>query len=160
MLSPHVLPTRPQVRCVFELRSVFIGIVAALALSACGAAGTAATPSPSPDNPSTSPGRGFDVSVSEKDKSISLRVGQKLEAVLHANQGMTNWSGVRSSDPSILMSVVDPAATAVRGVTLAGFQAIAPGQVQITAVAGALCSPGQACPMYAMVLSIDVTVMP
>ena len=134
--------------------------MAALALSACGAAGTAATPSPSPDNPSTSPGRGFDVSVSEKDKSISIRVGQKLEAVLHANQGMTNWSGVRSSDASILKSIVDPGATAVRGVTLAGFQAIAPGQVQITAVAGALCSPGQACPMFAMVLSIDVTVMP
>jgi hypothetical protein len=148
------------VRCVFELRTVFIGLVAALALSACGAAGTGATPSPSPENPSTSPGPGFDVSVTEKDKAITIRVGQKLEAVLHASQGMTNWSGVRSSDPSILMSIVDPRATAVRGVTLAGFQAIAPGQVQITAVAGALCSPGQACPMYAIVLSIDVTVMP
>lgn len=158
MLSPPVLPRWHQVRCVFELKSVFIVIAAALALSACGAAGTAATPSPSPNNLSTSPGPGFDVSVTEKDKAITIRVGQKLEAVLHANQGMTNWSGVRSSDPSILMSIVDPGATAVRGVTLAGFQAIAPGEAQITAVAGALCSPGQACPMYAMVLSIDVIV--
>jgi hypothetical protein len=129
-----------------------------LALCACGAAGTGATPSPSPE--STGPGRGFDVSVTEKDKAISIRVGQKLEAVLHAYPGMTAWSGVRSSDPSILMPIVDTGATAVRGVTLAGFQAIAPGEVQITATAGAACSPGHPCPMYAVLLSIDVTVTP
>ncbi len=158
MLSPLVLPARHQVRCVLELRTIFIGIAAALTLGACGAAGTSVTPSPSPDNPSTSPGRGFDVAVTEKEKAISIRVGQRLEAVLHANPGMTAWSGVRSSDPSILMSVVDTGATAVRGVTLAGFQAVAPGEAQITAVAGALCSPGQACPMYAILLTIDVTV--
>ncbi|HEV2033634.1 MAG TPA: hypothetical protein VGU71_05470 [Candidatus Dormibacteraeota bacterium] len=98
--------------------------------------------------------------VSEKDHAISIRVGQKLEAVLHASPGMTDWSGVRSSDPSILKSIVDTGATSVRGVTLAGFQAIAPGHVQITAVAGALCSPGQACPMYAQLLTIEVTVTP
>jgi hypothetical protein len=137
-----------------------IGMAAALALCACGAVGAAAPPSPSPTNPSTGTGRGFDVSVTEKDKAISIRVGQKLEAVLHASSGMTDWSGVRSSDPSILMSIVDTGATSVRGVTLAGFQAIAPGQVQITAVAGALCSPGQACPMFAQLLTIEVTVTP
>lgn len=147
-------------RCILEVRTVLVSIAAALALCACGAAGTAATPSPSPDNPSTAPGHGFDVSVTENNKAISIRVGQRLEAVLHANPGMTAWSGVRSSDPSILMSVVDTGATAVRGVTLAGFQAIAPGQAQITAVAGASCSPGQACPMYAILLTIDVTVTP
>ena len=130
-----------------------------VALCACGAAGTAATPSPSPDT-STAPGRGFDVSVTEKDRSVSIRVGQTLEAVLHANTGMTDWNGVRSSDPSILVSIVDTGATAARGVTLAGFRAVAPGQVQITAVAGALCSPGHACPMYAIVLTIDVKVTP
>lgn len=139
---------------------VFVGIAAALALCACGAVGTGATPSPSPVDPSTGPGRGFDVSVTEKDRSISIRVGQKLEAVLHANAGMTPWSGVRSSDPSVLMSIVDTGATSVRGVTLAGFQAVAPGQAQITAAAGAACSPGQACPMYAVLLTIDVTVTP
>ena len=142
------------------MRTVFIGIAAALALCACGAAGTAATPNPSPADPSTGPGPGFDVSVTEKDKAISIGVGQKLEAVLHANPGMTAWSGVRSSDPSTLMSIVDTGATAVRGVTLAGFKALAPGHAQITAVAGAQCSPGQACPMYAILLTIDVTVTP
>jgi phage tail protein X len=143
-----------------KVRKTLIGLAAALALCACGAVGTAAPPSPSPSNPSTGTGRGFDVSVTEKDHSISIRVGQKLEAVLHANPGMSDWSGVRSSDPSILTSIVDTGATAVRGVTLAGFQAIAPGQAQITAVAGALCSPGQACPMFAQLLTIDVTVTP
>lgn len=147
-------------RCVLELRTISTGIAAALALCACGAVGTVAPPSPSPGGPSTSAGRGFDVSVTEKDYAISIRVGQKVEAVLPTNPGMTAWSGVRSSDPSILMSIVDTGATAVRGVTLAGFQAIAPGQVQITAYAGASCSPGYACPQYALLLSIEVTVTP
>ena len=53
-----------------------------------------------------------------------------------------------------------PAATAVRGVTLAAFQALAPGRADITATAGAACSPGQACPMYAMLYSVTVTVLP
>ena len=44
------------------------------------------------------------------------------------------------------------------GVTLASFKAVAPGQATITAVGGASCSPGQACPMYAVLYSIDVTV--
>jgi hypothetical protein len=130
-----------------------MGIAAALALCACGAVASGLGP-----GPSTGTGRGFDVSVTEKDHAISLRVGQKLEAVLHANPGMTAWSGVKSSDPSILVSIVDTGATAVRGVTLAGFQAVAPGQAQITAYAGMDCSPGQACPMFLLVLTINVTV--
>jgi hypothetical protein len=132
-----------------------IGIVAALALGACGAIGPAATPSPS-----TGTGRGFDVSVTEKDRAISLHVGQKLEAVLHASAGMAAWSEVKSSDPSVLMSIVDTGATSVRGVTLAGFQAVAAGQARITAQAGMDCSPGQACAMLLEVLAIDVTVTP
>jgi hypothetical protein len=137
------------------VRSLLIGIAAALALYACGAP----TPGIGPANPS-SPGRGFDVSITEKDRAVSLRVGQKLEAVLHANPGMTAWSAVKSSDPSILASIVDTGATAVRGVTLAGFQAVAPGHAQITAYAGKDCSPGQACAMFLLVLTIDVTVTP
>jgi hypothetical protein len=138
--------------------TAWIGAAAALALCACGAVGAGGAPSPNPSYPATTPGHGFDVLVTEKDKSITLKVGQKLEAVLHANAGMTSWSNVRSTDTAILTPVVDPAATAVRGVTLAGFQALASGHVQIEATAGADCSPGQACPMYAILLSIDVTV--
>jgi phage tail protein X len=139
------------------MRTVLIAVVAAMTLSSCGAVCACGTVYV-PPSPSSGPGLGFDVSVSEKDHSVSIRVGQKLEAVLHANPGMTAWSGVMSSDPSILMSVVDTGATAVRGVTLAGFQAMAPGNAKITATAGPDCSPGLACPMYAVLLTIDVTV--
>jgi hypothetical protein len=96
--------------------------------------------------------------VTEKDKAITIHVGQKLEVVLHANPGMTNWGNVRSSDTSVLTPIVNPAATAIRGVTLAAFQAEARGQAVITASAGADCSPGQACPMYAILYSVTVTV--
>jgi phage tail protein X len=133
---------------------LLIGVAAAMALCACGPP----LSGDGPPNPST--GRGFDVSVTEKDHAITLRVGQKLEAVLHANPGMTAWSEVKSSDPSILASIVDTGATAVRGVTLAGFQAVAPGHSQLTAYAGMDCSPGQACAMFLALLTIDVTVTP
>jgi phage tail protein X len=138
------------------VKSLLIGVAAVLALCACGAPPMSGI---GPAIPST-PGRGFDLSITEKDHAISLRVGQKLEAVLHANPGMTAWNEVKSTDPSILASIVDTGATAVRGVTLAGFQAIAPGHAQITAYAGMDCSPGQACAMFLLVLTIDVTVTP
>jgi len=129
----------------------------ALALSACGPHYVeGAVPAPSP---STEPGLGFDLAVSEKSTTAVLKVGQRLEVVLHANQGMTPWSGVRSNDTSVLAPMVNPAATAARGITLAAFQALAPGEAQITATAGADCSPGKACPMYAMLWRIDVTVV-
>ena len=139
------------------MRSVLISVAAALALCACGAVG-GGTALPPTATPSIEPWPGFEVVVTEKTQSVSMRVGQKLEVVLHARPGMTTWSGVRSGDPSMLKPIVNPAATAARGVTLAAFQAIAPGKTQITATAGADCSPGQACPMYAMLLTIDVMV--
>ncbi|HLQ22363.1 MAG TPA: hypothetical protein VK132_04115 [Gemmatimonadales bacterium] len=98
--------------------------------------------------------------MTEKDTAITIQSGQKLEVVLHARSGMTDWSSVRSSDTSVVSPIVNPAATAVRGVTLAAFQALAPGRADITATAGAACSPGQACPMYAMLYSVTVTVLP
>jgi hypothetical protein len=138
------------------MRLVFVVAVATLALSACGAAGLGAAPAPSP---STAPGLGFDLAVSEKSTTATMKVGQKLEVVLRARQGMAPWSGVRSSETSVLAPIVNPAATAARGITLAAFQALSPGESQITATAGADCSPGQACPMYVMLLKIDVTVV-
>lgn len=138
------------------MRSAFVSMLAAAILSGCGASGGGAAPPPS--SPSTSPGAGFDVTVTENTHSITLRAGQTLAVVLHARAGMTNWNGVRSSDPSVLAPIVNPAASAARGVTLAAFKAIAPGKAQIDATAGPDCSPGQACPAYLMVLTIDVTV--
>jgi phage tail protein X len=138
------------------MKTALTVVLAALALSACGAVGSAAPPTPSASPPA---GRHFDVVVSDKTRTATVKVGQTLEAVLHANPGMTTWSGVRSSDPSVLAPIVDPAATAALGVTLAAFRAIAPGRAEITATAGAACSPGQACPQYALLLTIEVTVI-
>jgi hypothetical protein len=100
----------------------------------------------------------FDRVVTEKDHTVTLRVGQRLEVALHAYGGMTTWSQVRTSDPSILAARVDPAATAVRGVTLAAVHARAPGEADVTAVASPVCSPGQACPAFAMLYTLKVTV--
>jgi phage tail protein X len=145
------------VRYVDEMRILLVAIGAAMLISGCGSVATGSSPSPSP-TPSTSPNLNFDVAVSEKDRTATMRVGQKLEVVLHANTGMTNWAQPKSSDESILVPIVDPAATAARGVTLAAFQAKSTGQADITAYAGPVCSPGLACPMYVVVFSVRVTV--
>jgi hypothetical protein len=139
------------------MKRALLVAAAGLLLSACGSVGTGAAPSPTP---SSGPGLGFDVQVTEKDHAATVRVGQKLELVLHAYGGMTTWSQVKTSDPSILAPRVDPAATAVRGVTLAAFQALAPGEADVTAVASPDCSPGQACPAFAMLYTLKVTVTP
>lgn len=128
-------------------------------LAACGSAGTGAGTTPTP-TPSPSPGQGYAAVVTEQDHAATLRAGEKLEVVLHAASGMTNWSHPTSSDESVLAPIVDPAATAVRGVTLAAFIAKAPGHAVISSAAGPQCSPGQACPMYAIAFTAVVTVTP
>jgi hypothetical protein len=107
-----------------------------------------------------SPGLGFDVAATESDHTVSMHVGQKLEVVLHAPNGMNNWTHPESHDTSVLSPIVDPAATAARGVTLAAFEAKKAGQAEITSNASPSCSPGQACPMYLAVYSLKVTVTP
>jgi hypothetical protein len=139
------------------MRSLLLVIAAALLITGCGGTGTGSGPSPSP---STGSNLNFDVTVTETTRAASIRVGQKLEVVLHANTGMTNWTQPKSSDESILTPVVNPAATAVRGATLAAFEAKAPGQVDITAYASPVCPSGQACPMYVMAFSARVTITP
>ena len=154
MLPTHVLRPPRRVRYVAEMKVLLAAVSAALAITACGSAGTGSgTPSPGT-------GVGFDTAVSEKDKTASMHVGQTLEVVLHAYPGMAGWTAPKSSNESILVPIVNPAATAVRGVTLAGFKALAPGEVEITSSSSPSCSPGQACPMYIAVYSVKVTVTP
>ena len=138
------------------MKAVFVIVLAALVLSGCGAVGGGAAPPSSV--PSTNPAAGYDGPVTENSRSVTLRAGQTLAVVLHARPGMTSWKGVQSSDQSVLAPIVNPGAAAARGVTLAAFRALAPGKAQIEASAGPDCSPGQACPAYVMVFTIDVTV--
>lgn len=100
----------------------------------------------------------FDVTANETIHQVSLHVGQRLEVALHATKGMSNWSRPTTNDESVLAPTVDPAATAARYVTLAAFEARRPGAAEVTAYASPLCSPGQACPMYAELYSLRVTV--
>jgi uncharacterized protein YceK len=137
------------------MRKILLALVTAMVVSGCGAYTIGSNPSPAP---STGPGLSFDVVVTEKDKAATMRVGQKLELVLHAGDRMDNWQHVKSSDEAVLVPIVNPAATAARGVTLAAFQALAAGQAEITAYASPTCPPGSACPMYVAVFSLRVTV--
>jgi hypothetical protein len=137
------------------MKKLLIVLTSAVALTACGSVGVGGGSGPSP---STNPGLDFAVAVSEKDHAATLHVGQKLEVVLHASNGMNSWTQPKSSDVSILAPVANPAATAARGVTLAAFQAMATGQAEITSNASPACPAGQPCPMYVQVYSVKVTI--
>ena len=136
---------------------MFVLAVAAIFMSACGSVmpGVVGVP---PGSPTASPVGGFDVTVTENTHAVTLRSGQTLAVVLHARAGMADWTSVRSSDQSVLAPIVNPAASAARGVTLAGFKAIAPGTARLDATAAPNCSPGMACPAYVVLLTIEVTV--
>ena len=137
------------------MRQFVFAALAALTLTACGATGigTGGNPSPTPSSSTR-----FDVTASDGDHAVSLHVGQTLEVVLHAGNGLHNWTHPMSSDRSVLAPIVDPAATAARGVTLAAFEAKTAGQAEVTATASPVCPSGQACPMYIALYSLRVTV--
>lgn len=109
-------------------------------------------------NPSPSPSSAAQVTLTEQDHTATIHVGQRLELILHASNGMTNWTNVRSSDTTVLTPVVDTKATAVVGVTIAAFQALRTGTANVTATGSPRCPPNAMCPMYVAVYSLKVTV--
>lgn len=129
---------------------------AALMLSSCGEAACACTgigivqASPTPNS-------GFNRLITENDREATVHVGEKIELVLHAKNGMSNWSGVNVDDPAVLQAV-PTGITAAKGVTIVGFRAVASGTATISSTATPLCSPGQACPALAMLFQVVVTV--
>ncbi|HVH63805.1 MAG TPA: hypothetical protein VNA65_09400 [Candidatus Dormibacteraeota bacterium] len=137
------------------MKRLLVVVALALSTAACGAYqfGTGVNPTPTP------PRAHFDVTATEKDHAVALHVGQTLEVVLHGGTAQF-WQQVKSSDPAVLQPVPDPAATAVQGVRLAAFKAGAAGNATVTAVGVPVCPSGQACPMYAMLYSLSVTVKP
>ena len=113
---------------------------------------------PTPRPPvATSPTAGFDVLITDTDRAVTVKSGQRIELVLHARPGMSSWSGVNVDDDRVLRGI-PTGITAARGVTIAGYEAVGPGTATIRATAGPLCSPGQACPAFAMLFEVVVTV--
>ncbi len=102
----------------------------------------------------------FEATATNDVHELSMHVGQRLEVVLRASSGLNSWTHPESSDRSVLSPIVDPAATAARGVTLAAFEAMKPGQVMVRSNSSPACSPGQACPMLIAVYSLKVTITP
>jgi hypothetical protein len=134
------------------MKSLWLVILATL-LVACGVYGDPHGPPAIPSSPT-----GFDVTVTERDHAVTMHAGQKIELVLHAGQGMKPWTHPMSSDTTVLTPIIDPAATAVQGVTLAAFQAKVPGQVDVTANAGPDCAPNQACAQFLELYTLKVTI--
>lgn len=99
----------------------------------------------------------FDVRITEKDHAVDARTGQKVELVLHAKSGMSNWTGVNVDDPTVLRAI-PIYVMAPRDVTIAAFVVLKTGTATIRATATPLCSPGQACPQFAMEYQVVVTV--
>ena len=111
-----------------------------------------------PPPTATSPVAGFDVLVTDKDQDVTVHAGQRIEVYLRQRSGLTAWNGLRTDDEAVLAPIPTGIA-APRGVTIGGFDASTPGTASITAYATAACSPGQACPMFAALFSVRVTVV-
>lgn len=153
--TSQVLPRPHHPRCGFMARTVLIAAIAAVALTACGQEICECI-----GNPPVTPRQRFDVSVTEQDHTVSMHVGQRLEVVLHAGKGLKPWTHPTSNNMLVLGPIVDPAATAAQGVTLAAFQANAAGNALVTANASPDCPSNQPCPQYIAVYNLGVTVLP
>jgi hypothetical protein len=108
--APVLLRACGPLRYVLDMRILLVAIAAAVLIFGCGSAGTGSGPMATPSPSTSSNPMGFDVTVTETTQAASMRVGQKLEVVLHAGSGMNNWTQPRSSDESILAPTVNPAA--------------------------------------------------
>jgi hypothetical protein len=135
-----------------------VAVLAALMIAACGStSGAGGAPSPTPP---TSPAAGFAVLITDHDRAVSVGVGQRIEVYLSQRSGMTEWQNLVADDTTVVQPVDTGIVPPPRGATIAGFVALRAGTANITATAGPLCSPGQACPMYAVLFSVRVTVGP
>src|ERR1051326_3386595 len=99
-------------------------------LSACvsrGCLGCAAygSPRPTPSPVAVSPTVGFDVLITDTDRAVTVKSGQRLELILHAKPGMSGWSGVNVDDYTVLRAI-PTGITAPPGVTVAGYEAERP----------------------------------
>src|SRR6266851_4507829 len=88
----QVLPAWTSVRCVFMVKTALVAGLAAVVFAACGYSPCACDGPgtlPVAESPSTGPDVGFDAVVTENDRAVTIRSGQKLEVVLRAKPGMS-----------------------------------------------------------------------
>ncbi len=134
------------------MRVLSAAALAALALVACGGAG------PAPARPPAAPSAGSGLGDADAGRTVAMRAGEEVTVSLHQQPGFGPWQNLQSSNSAVLQSIVEPRATAARGVTLGRFRAVAPGQAQISATAVPDCSPGVACAAIARAWMVTVVV--
>ncbi len=120
--------------------------------AACGSAGTGPAASPSASPPSQ-------LGVADSGRTIRLNVGDSIEVGLREQPGFSQWSHPTSTNTGVLAPQVDPRAAAVQGMTLGSFRATGRGIADIQSAAGAVCSPGTACPALARAWQVHVIVV-
>ena len=96
--------------------------------------------------------------ITDTDRAVTVKTGQTIELILHARPGMSDWSGVNVDDYTVLRAI-PTGILAPPGVTVGGYQAQRPGTATIRATATPLCTPGAACPQFAMIFEVTVTVV-
>ena len=143
-------------------------LAATLVASGCGSVassspGAGSTPSPgsrgaaSPgSNPQASPASAL--TEADTGRTVQVKRGDVVSVTLHEVPNFVEWSKPASSDGAVLAPVVDTRAASVRGVTLASFQAAAPGTAQLSSNAGPVCPPNAPCPAVAMTWTVAVQV--
>lgn len=135
-------------------------VIAVVAMVACGHvsdAGSPPTPTPTEIPLPAHPAAGFDVLITDQDRDVAVKVGQRIEIFLRAKPGMTSWTGMQVDDAAVLSPTVT-GIMPVEGAAIFGYMAKSAGVANITAYATAKCAPNQACPMYAMLFQVRVTV--
>ena len=123
-------------------------------LAACGntsSGDTAVIPTP------TAPDPHFDVLITDHDRDVAVKLGQRVEVYLPQAHGMTRWSQVVADDTTVLQPI-NSGIVAPANATIGAFLAVKSGAANLTAYASAQCAPNQACPMYAMLFQVRVTV--
>jgi hypothetical protein len=123
-------------------------------IAGCGSV-TRAQPSPSP---TTSSQASLALTDTDGGKTFQVQPGQVVSVTLHEPPGYMPWTGLHSTNLSVLAPRVDTRRLAVRGVTLGTFGAGAAGTADLQATTGASCPPLQACPALARLWAVTIQV--
>jgi hypothetical protein len=97
------------------------------------------------------------LTTADNGRTAHFKVGETITLALKAADGFENWQ-VAPPDATVLRPTVDPAALALRDVTLRAFLTRGPGQTAITATSKPDCSTGQVCPRQGQVFKVLVIV--